>query len=300
VREFDEYSITEETLQTFEGCTQPRLKQIMRAVVRHLHDLARELELTSDEWNYAIDYLTRTGQICSDRRQEFVLLSDTLGVSMLVDAINNRVPAGATQSTVLGPFFVQDAPVSPNGADIDPGMKGGGDPLFVQVAILNLAGLPIESATVDVWHSDDDGFYDIQYGADAPLTWRARFKTGQDGKVTFWTTMPAKYPIPYDGPVGQMLTATGRHPYRPAHTHFMVQAPGYKRLITHIFVKGSQYLDSDAVFGVKESLIDPYPWHEPGIAPDGRRVDTRFRTLIRAICLPRLDQLSSTRATQQP
>jgi hydroxyquinol 1,2-dioxygenase len=290
-REFDQFTITDEVIDRFKNTPNPRLKQLMEAVVRHAHALVKETQLTETEWSFAIDFLTRTGQTCSDRRQEFILLSDTLGISMLVDAINNAVPAGATQSTVLGPFFVQDAPVAQNNSRIDLDDDHGGQPLYAEATFTDLQGNPIESAKVDVWHSDEQGNYDIQYGPDASLTRRARFVTGKDGRVTFWTSLPAAYPIPYDGPVGQMLAAANRHPWRPAHLHYMVDAPGFKHLTTHIFVNGDQYLESDAVFGVKKSLVDDFPERPAGTAPDGSIVDRPYRHLVWHFKLPRLDQM---------
>jgi hydroxyquinol 1,2-dioxygenase len=216
---------------------------------------------------------------------------------MLVDAINNCVPAGATQSTVLGPFFVRDAPSATNGSVIDLGDAHSGQPLYVESTFTDLEGNPIENAKVDVWHSDQDGNYDIQYGPDVQLTRRARFSTGKDGRVAFWTSLPAAYPIPHDGPVGQMLAAARRHPWRPAHLHFMVDAPGFKHLTTHVFVKGDQYLESDAVFGVKKSLVDDFPEHPAGTAPDGRLTDRSYRHLVWHFKLPRLEMLRSTSET---
>jgi hydroxyquinol 1,2-dioxygenase len=294
-REFDQFTITAEVIDRFKSTPNPRLKQVMEAVVRHAHALVIETQLTEEEWRFAIDFLTRTGQMCSDRRQEFILLSDTLGISMLVDAINNGVPAGATQSTVLGPFFVQDAPSAKNGSVIDLGDDHSGQPLYAEATFTDLEGNPIENAKVDVWHSDEDGNYDIQYHPAVPLTRRARFLTGNDGRVTFWTSLPAAYPIPYDGPVGQMLAATKRHPWRPAHLHYMVDAPGFKHLTTHIFVNGDQYLESDAVFGVKKSLVDDFPERHAGTAPDGRVMDRPYRHLVWHFKLPRLDQMASRR-----
>ncbi len=278
MRELDEHSITDEVLRRFDGCENPRLKQLLNGLVRHIHDFVREQAVTEAEWVYAVDFLTRTGQMCSDTRQEFILLSDTLGVSTLVDAINNRPAPGATQSTVLGPFFVEDAPVAAQGADIDPGGAGGGEPLFVDVTIADPSGKPVGGATVDVWHSDAEGFYDVQREG-AELVRRARFVTDEAGRLRFRTTTPAAYPIPHDGPVGEMLEATNRHPWRPAHVHFMISAPGFRRLVTHIFVDGDQYLDSDAVFGVKESLIDSFPHQPAGVAPNGETMAQPYRVL---------------------
>jgi len=268
MRELDEHSITAEVIDRFAGGTDPRLRTVLTSLVRHVHDFVRDVELTEAEWVTAVQYLTRTGQMCDDARQEFILLSDVFGVSTLVDAINNRPAPGATQSTVLGPFFVEAAPPAEQGVNIDPGDSKGGVPLYVDVSVTDPAGLPIGGAIVDVWHSDAEGFYDVQRDTTA-LARRARFITTQDGGLRFWTTMPASYPIPDDGPVGQLLNATGRHPWRPAHVHFMIQAEGFRQLVTHVFVDGDQYLDSDAVFGVKEMLIDGFPEQPPGTAPDG-------------------------------
>ena len=253
MRDFDEHNITDAVIDSLAQTGDARLKTIMTSLVRHLHDFVRDAEITFDEWNAAIDFLTRTGQMCNDRRQEFILLSDTLGVSMLVDAINHRMPAGATETTVLGPFFVAVAPEVQSGADIAGGMEG--EPLSVSGVVCSPEGDPLADATVDVWHADDDGYYDVQQPDLQSLTMRARFRTDRDGRFSFTSIMPAFYPIPHDGPVGEMLQALGRHPYRPAHVHFMIAAKGYETLITHIFDAESPYLDSDAVFGVKNSLI---------------------------------------------
>ena len=289
-QEFDEHTITPHVIDTFRNCADPRLKQIMTVVVTKLHEAVRALELSTAEWGFAIDFLTRVGQISDSRRQEMILLSDTLGVSMLVDAINNRAPSGSTQSTVLGPFHVDAPPSGTLGENIDTGDKGG-EAMYCDVNILDLDGKPIAGAVADVWHSDEDGFYDVQYGPDAGMTRRARFTADGNGRVYFWSSLPSKYPIPDDGPVGQMLGAVGRHPWRPAHLHFWITAPGYKPLITHIFVKESEYLDSDAVFGVKASLVDEFPRQPPGTAPDGTRMDKPYRLLTWDFRLPRLEQL---------
>jgi hydroxyquinol 1,2-dioxygenase len=278
MREVDEHSITAEVIARLAGCADERLRTVLTALVGHLHDFAREVALTEAEWVAAIGFLTRTGQMCDATRQEFILLSDTLGLSTLVDAFNNPASPGATQSTVLGPFFVEDAPERTQGSDIDPADARGGEPLYVDVTVTDPAGAAVPGARVDVWHSDADGFYDMQRPGQQRAR-RARFATATDGGLRFWTTMPASYPIPDDGPVGQLLSATGRHPWRPAHVHFMVEAPGFRRLVTHVFVDGDPYLDSDAVFGVKESLVDAYPAQPAGMAPDGRVVDRPYRIL---------------------
>ncbi|MFN4154367.1 MAG: intradiol ring-cleavage dioxygenase [Paracoccaceae bacterium] len=232
----------------------PRLRRVMSSLVSHLHAFIKDVELTEAEWETAIGFLTRTGQISTDTRQEFILLSDALGVSMLVDAVNHRAPEGATESTVFGPFHVEGAPELPMGTCIS--LDGKGDICLYEGRVLDLDGNPIADALVDVWSDNADGFYDVQQ-PDLQPKWNNRgvFRTGPDGVYAFRGIKPVSYPIPDDGPVGQMLTALGRHPWRPAHMHFRVTAPGHARLITHIFVGGDDYLTSDAVFGVKASLI---------------------------------------------
>ena len=278
MRELDETTITAEVLRRFDRCPDQRLGTILTALVHHVHDFVREVALTEAEWSYAIEFLTRTGHMSDNRRQEFILLSDTLGVSTLVDAINNRPGPGATPSTVLGPFYMDEAPPAAQGSNIDPGDSRGGQTLYVDVRITDPAGKALPGATVDVWHSDAEGFYDMQREGEGAAR-RAQFTTGPEGELRFRTTMPASYPIPYDGPVGDMLKATERHPWRPAHVHFMIDAPGFRRLVTHVFVDGDQYLDSDAVFGVKHSLIDPYAEEPPGRAPDGTLMEQPYRVL---------------------
>jgi hydroxyquinol 1,2-dioxygenase len=277
MREFNEHNITDAVVDRFKNTPDPRLKQIMTSLVRHLHDFVRDVELTQDEWVKAIEFLTRTGHLCTDKRQEFILLSDTLGVSMLVDAINHRVPQGATETTVLGPFYVQNPPEAPLGADIKGTAKG--EPLFVEGTVRSLDGKPVANAIVDIWHSDAEGFYDVQKPELDEPTLRARFHADAQGRFKFWTITPRYYPIPYDGTVGEMLKATLRHPNRPAHVHFLIAADGYDTLVTHLFVKGDEYLDSDAVFAVKESLIQEFTQQPPGVAPDGRKLDTPWRRL---------------------
>ena len=248
----------------------------MTSLVRHLHDFVRDVELTFDEWSYAIDFLTRTGQMCSATRQEFILLSDTLGVSMLVDAINHRTPESATQTTVLGPFYEQNPPELRHGADVSGGLQG--EPLFVEGSVAAAGGARLANAVVDIWQSDDEGYYDVQRPEVEEPTLRARFRTDAQGRFSFWSVMPKFYPIPEDGPVGEMLRATNRHPNRPAHVHFMISEPGYETLITHVFANDSSYLDSDAVFGVKEALIREFTREAPGSAPGGRHIDRPWRS----------------------
>ena len=243
--------------------TDVRLATVMESLVRHLHGFIKDVGLTQEEWEYAIGFLTRTGQICSDERQEFILLSDVLGVSMLVDAINNRRPEGATENTVFGPFHVDGAPIRQMGDTIS--LDGKGESCLFEGRVLDLDGNPVEGATVDVWSDNADGYYDVQQPGIQPK-WnnRGRFITGPDGRYSFVGIKPVSYPIPDDGPVGQMLGHLGRHPYRPAHMHYLVTAPGYQRLVTHTFVGNDEYLTSDAVFGVKDTLVAPYERLEGG------------------------------------
>lgn len=258
---FTEENSEHAVLTRMAQCDDLRFREIMAAVVRHLHAAVKEVELTQDEWFQAIRFLTKTGQLCDDRRQEFILLSDTLGVSMLVDAINHRKPGSATESTVLGPFHVANAPKLEMGANIN--QDGKGEPLFMSGSVLDTAGKPIAGATLDIWHSNDDGFYDVQQPDIQPdFNLRGMFTTGADGKFWFRSIRPEYYPIPDDGTVGKMLAKMKRHPYRPAHIHFIVSAPGYESVTTHIFVRGGKYLESDAVFGVKESLVIGFEKHD--------------------------------------
>jgi protocatechuate 3,4-dioxygenase beta subunit len=235
----------------------PRLATVMASLVKHLHAFAKEIELTQDEWEVAIDFLTRTGQICGEERQEFILLSDTLGFSMLVDAINNRRPTGATENTVFGPFHVDGAPEREMGAGIS--LDGKGETCLYEGRVIDLHGEPIEGARIDVWSDNAEGFYDVQQ-PDIQPKWNNRgiFTTGKDGTYSFIGIKPVSYPIPDDGPVGQMLNHLGRHPYRPAHMHYLVTAEGYQKVVTHTFVGDDPYLASDTVFGVKETLVAPF------------------------------------------
>ncbi|WP_417280957.1 dioxygenase [Celeribacter sp.] len=235
----------------------PRLKIVMGALVKHLHAFAKEVELTQKEWDFGIDFLTQTGQICSPERQEFILLSDVLGFSMLVDAINNRRPAGATENTVFGPFHVADAPIRQMGDTIS--LDGKGDSCLFIGKVIDIHGEPIEGACVDVWSDNAEGFYDVQQPDIQPkFNNRGRFITRSDGAYSFVGIKPVSYPIPDDGPVGKMLGQLGRHPYRPAHMHFMVTALGFKTIVTHTFVGDDSYLNDDSVFGVKETLVAPF------------------------------------------
>jgi catechol 1,2-dioxygenase len=284
---FSEERSAEVVNARLEHTRDPRLREVLRSLVRHLHDFVKDVELTEDEWNAAIGFLTATGQKCDDVRQEFVLLSDVLGVSMLVETINHRTRGIATESTVLGPFHVVESPPRPLGADI--ALSGEGEACLVTGRVVGPGGEPIGGATVDVWQADADGFYDVQRPGTVPATnLRGLFTTEADGSFWFRTVMPRYYPIPDDGPVGALLEATGRHPNRPAHIHFLVLADGYAPVTTHVFAADSPCLDSDAVFGVKPSLVreftvveDPARGAELGLPGRFRSVDFEIVLLRR-------------------
>jgi hydroxyquinol 1,2-dioxygenase len=278
MRNASEDTITDAVLARLVDASSPRARAVSEALVRHLHAFLREVRPTQAEWAEGIAFLTRTGQTCTDTRQEFILLSDTLGASMLVDAINHPLPGGATETTVLGPFYVEGAPGHALGDDISGGQPG--ERLLVEGTVRGPDGAPIAGAWVDTWHSDAEGFYDVQLGDGVPeLNLRARFRTDSHGCFWFRSIVPAFYPIPYDGPVGAMLAAQGRHPYRPAHVHFMIGAEGCETLVTHVFIAGDPYLESDVVFGVKDGLIRALERQECGTTPDGHKVDARCALL---------------------
>jgi protocatechuate 3,4-dioxygenase beta subunit len=275
--------LTDQVVASFANAPDPRVRQLVSDLVRHLHRFANDNDVTEAEWAYAIDFLTRAGHLTDDKRQEFVLLSDTLGVSSMVDLLTNSRTPNTTPSAVLGPFYVPGPPALDHGSDMSHGLPG--TPLWTDVVIADPDGAPIAGAVVDVWQSNDDGFYDVQLpDQDGPVL-RARFTSDGEGRVRFWTIVPSEYPIPDDGPVGQMLAATGRHPWRAPHLHFMISAPSYKRLVTQLFVDGGAYLDSDTVFGVKQALVVDFgagsgapPMPRPGASDDGwHQVSYTFR-----------------------
>jgi hydroxyquinol 1,2-dioxygenase len=245
--------ITAAVIASFERSEDERLRTLAQSLARHLHAFATEVGLTQGEWEEGIRILTETGDITDDRRQEFILWSDTLGLSMVVDALANPFPPGATESTVLGPFYVPGAPQRPYGASI--AEEAAGTPAWIHGRVLDLSGGPIEGAELDVWQNGDDRLYAVQNPEVPEDHLRGRFTSRRDGSYAFRAVRPVPYPIPDDGPVGRMLAATGRHPWRPAHVHMIVRAPGYRTLATHIFDRESEYLGSDAVFAVKPSLL---------------------------------------------
>jgi hydroxyquinol 1,2-dioxygenase len=248
-----ESKLTDAVTARLSGDADPRFRRIMHSLIRHVHDFVREVELTEEEWFEAIKFLTATGQKCDDKRQEFILLSDVLGVSMLVDAVNHRASGGATETTVLGPFYVHGAPEIGNGDDMAAGWKG--EPAYVSGQVRSTDGKPLAGALLDLWQSNSEGWYDVQLADTGGKQLRAKLRADAEGRFRFRTILPTSYPVPTDGPVGLILNRMGRHPMRPAHLHFMVSAPGYESVVTHLFVKGDPYLESDVVFGVKDSLI---------------------------------------------
>ncbi|HUK04683.1 MAG TPA: intradiol ring-cleavage dioxygenase [Burkholderiales bacterium] len=262
VRRFDENRLTAEVLRRMRGTKNLRLKRVMAGFVKHLHAFVRDVKPTPEEWMAGIQFLTETGHWCTGKRQEFILMSDTLGVSMLVDAINYKAGGGATESTVLGPFHRQKAPRYPLGASIARGRRDG-VPCRVSGTVRDTRGRPVPGALLDVWQAGADGFYDSQKGSAMNL--RGIFRADARGRFHFRCVRPEYYPVPHDGPVGRMLRATGRHPMRPPHLHFWITAKGYRPLITHLFVKGGKYLDSDAVFGVKPDLIVDFRKGKDGV-----------------------------------
>jgi hydroxyquinol 1,2-dioxygenase len=257
MRQFNEDTLTDAVVGRLKDAGNPRFKQLMASLVKHLHAFAREVELTEEEWFEGIKFLTATGKMCDDRRQEFILLSDVLGLSMMVVALNHKTPPGATEATVLGPFFAHGAPEFEYGADLRQGATLRGEDTYVTGRVLSMDGKPIPNATLDIWQAKADGIYDVQ-DPKAEFELRGRVRANAKGEYAFKSYKPKFYSVPDDGPVGELLRATGNHKMRPAHMHAIVSAPGYQQVITHVFVEGDPYLDSDAVFAVKDSLIGKY------------------------------------------
>ena len=285
---FDDTQFTHAVQHSFAGAPDPRTRAVLGKLIEHLHAFVRDSQLTFAEWQTAIDFLSRTGHLSNETRQEFILLSDVLGVSMLVDAINHQHPGGATDTTVLGPFYVGEHRLAAHGTDLAPELPG--ERLWVAAQITDTHGAPIPGATSDVWHADRDGLYDSQrpgYALDKPAM-RARFAADAAGKLAFRTIVPCSYPVPTDGPVGELLRAARRHAMRPAHIHFVIRAPGFETLVTHLFIAGDKYLDSDAVFGVKPSLIAPLETRDDPTWPDGTPAPARWHRLSYRFAMTRL------------
>ncbi|RZT86542.1 hydroxyquinol 1,2-dioxygenase [Pseudonocardia sediminis] len=255
------------------GNAPARTREVLQALLRHLHAFAAEVNLTTAEWEAGIDFLTRAGHITDDERQEFILLSDVLGLSMQVVGLNAAEDPRATESTVFGPFFVEKTPHVGLGDDIAAGAPG--EPCWIDGTVTDVHGAPIAGARVDIWETDGDGVYDVQYG-DSRTAARGYLVTGDDGRYAFWSLRPVAYSIPADGPVGDLLSATGRRTMRPAHVHLRVTADGYRQLVTHVFDRTDPYIAEDAVFGVKESLIVDFEPQSPGTGPGGRELDSTW------------------------
>src|SRR3954468_4892822 len=278
-QEAREKELVERVVASFEATTDARLRQVMQAAVRHLHAFLQEVRPTEAEWQQAIEFLTAVGHATTDRRQEFVLLSDTLGASMQTVVVNHRAYGDATEATVLGPFFVDDAPFVGRGGDVAGAASG--EPCWVEGSVSDTDGDPVAGARIDVWEADADGFYDVQYDDDRTFG-RGHLFTAEDGTYQFWAVTPTPYPIPDDGPVGRMLSATGRSPMRASHLHFMVRAAGMRTLVTHIFVRGDALLSTDSVFGVRHSLVKEFVKQPAGTStPDGRDLGFRAWSRVR-------------------
>ncbi|MCQ4212658.1 dioxygenase family protein [Streptomyces longispororuber] len=274
-----EDELTQAVLDSFRDTEDPRLRELMRSLVRHLHAFIRDVSLTEDEWQQAVAFLTEVGRSTTDRRQEFVLLSDVLGASMQTINVNHEAVDDATEATVVGPFFVEGAPEIPLGGDLAGGAPG--EPCWVEGTVTDTSGNPVPGARLDVWEADEDGLYDVQYGPDRTAA-RAHLFTDDRGHYAFWGLTPTPYPVPHDGPVGALLARTGRSPLRASHLHVKATAAGLRTVITHIFVEGDRLLVQDAVFGVKDSLVKKFDRQPPGTpTPNGRRLADRSWTRVR-------------------
>ncbi len=270
--------ITDEVLKRYENTPDPRLRQIMLSLVKHIHSFAKEVKLSASEWAFAMQFLEETGKWCGPGRNEFMIFSDALGLSMLTVTQDYPRPAHATEPTLVGPFLLEDAPEFPLGADISAGAAG--TPMHAQGRILDTEGRPIANAIIDVWHSDDRGLYDVQTDLETNGPWaRAVLHTDSEGRYHFWSVLPVDYPIPSDGTAQIMLRATTGRTWRPAHLHYRIRAEGFRPLVTHIFDRNSKNLDGDAVFGVRPSLIADFIHQKPGTAPDGKVMKSDFYTL---------------------
>ena len=266
-----EDNITDLAVERWATARDPRLAELLTALVRHLHDFAREVRLTEAEWMAAIQWLNRTGQISNEKREEFILTSDVLGLSMLVVQMNHRLDPKATPATVLGPFHIEGSPELEYGADMSQGLPG--TPLVLHGTVTDLDGEPVSGAVLDLWQADNEGLYESQHADVDEARLRAKYTTREDGSYCVRTVAPLGYTIPMDGPVGELISKTEISHFRPAHVHFLLNVPGYEPLITHLFEEGADYLDSDVVFGVKEELVVRYEKREPGETPDGGTID---------------------------
>jgi hydroxyquinol 1,2-dioxygenase len=268
-----EQNLTDVVLDRWKNIPDPRLRQVMGSLIKHLHGFVRDIEPTQPEWAAAIDFLTRIGKMCDDKRQEFILFSDVMGVSMLVDSINHRLASGATPTTVEGPFHIANAPEVADGGDMAKGAPG--IPCFVVGKVRDLDGKPVGNATLDLWQTDGEGLYEAQRDVTEPWM-RGLYKTRPDGSYAIRTVAPIGYTIPMDGPIGELVNKTDISPMRPAHIHFCIESPGYHRVVTHLFQRGCPYIETDVVYGVKEPLIVDFVQKPAGQAPNGEKVDTPF------------------------
>lgn len=282
MEDLNETTVTEAVLQQMAGTEDPRLREIMAAAVKHLHAFAREVSLKPEEWLFGIKFLTEVGQACTPFRQEFILLSDTLGLSRMVNILHDgRAETVGTETSLLGPFYRNDSPVLALGSSI--AREPGGEEVGLFGTVRDEQGAPVANAIVEVWQTDPDGAYDLQAADPTDMDWRAQFRTDDQGRYWFRATLPLGYTIPLDGPVGAMIRAQGRHGCRPAHTHFLIGAPGYRELVTAIYYGGDQYIGSDTVFGVSQSLIVEPKAGVPGTPfPDLRSIEFDF-ILARAV-----------------
>ncbi|MEO8807757.1 MAG: dioxygenase [Burkholderiaceae bacterium] len=281
--EYNQEKLTQDVLAAFAGTPEPRLRDLMTSLVKHVHAFAREVDLKPEEWLAGLKFLTATGQISTERRPEFILLSDTLGLSMMVVSLTQARAIGnakgateATEATVEGPFYWAGAPDMALGADIGEGVPG--EPAFYMGRVTDLDGKPLAGALLDVWSGDGDGKYDVQLSAEPTMRARGRFRTDAEGRYWFWSICPTYYPIPDDGPVGDMMRATNRSIFRPGHIHMQVSAPGHVMLTTHVFVANSPHIDEDAVFGKRDSLVVEFDKHPPGKAVDGREMKKPYHS----------------------
>lgn len=270
-------TITDQAVARWNTTHDPRLRELITKLIPHIHAWAKEVNLTHEEWLGGLNYLAKVGQWTTDARGENILLSDVVGLSMLTVMLNDKLPKGATPHTVLGPFYVEGSPEHDHGGNMAEGVEG--EPCFVSGQVRNLKGEPIAGATLDMWQADEEGIYEVQLAEQAGPYLRGIYHSGPDGRYLVKTIAPLGYSVPMDGPVGDLLRMTDISHYRPAHIHFILSAPGYQKIITHLFKRGTDYIENDVVFGVKEDLVTDFKRHEPGIAPTGEKVDTPFWTI---------------------
>lgn len=273
-----EDAITQEVLARYDTTADPRMRELMKSLITHLHGFARDVRLSPAEWIAACNFLAMSGEFCTGGRQEFIGVSALVGLETLVLEMAEPKPPGATLPTVLGPFYIPNSPVVANGGDLANGATG--EPLFVSGRVLNTGGEPLPNAVVEVWHSDGRGLYDVQEDIAKNGMWaRGQLKSAADGRYSFWTVTPVPYPAPSDGGMGAVFKHTSNHAWRPAHMHFSIRAEGYDPLTTEVFVRGSKYLENDTAFAVRPGLVADFAPHDSGKAPDGRQMDHPFRTL---------------------